>query len=292
MGSEGGCEAYAGTTHHGAGNGSDLLKVDGALPLDSAGEPPGEGSVYEERKRVLREAGEALGENFKERVREKGQARIRTANRWHMGATWLFTGCPSGVVDILMEAVCNPRGTVATRLNLSNEFGRWPIYSGLGRATNTRAQMEMLARETLDQWEKAHRPVPDICSLATISHPAARRAEMREIWIDGRDLFERTWEFLAQQLIGWKSTGWPRNKPGTPALALRYIMMGYRGLCQIRYRRPDWLPTDHPRMYEAAEKLEAAQRRVKQEFVVELCERSIPFLYGEGEDPTIPRARE
>ncbi len=110
MGSEGGCEAYAGTTHHGAGNGSDLLKVDGALPLDSAGEPPGEGSVYEERKRVLREAGEALGENFKERVREKGQARIRTANRWHMGATWLFTGCPSGVVDILMEAVCNPPG--------------------------------------------------------------------------------------------------------------------------------------------------------------------------------------
>ena len=268
----------------------DLLKVDGVLPLDSAGEPPGEGKVYEERRRVLSEAGDALEENFKERVREKGQARIRTANRWHMGATWLFTGCPSGVVDILMEAIREPGGTVATRLNLSNEFGRWPIYSGLGRAANTRAQMEMLARETLDQWEKARWPVPDICRLATISHPAARRAEMREIWIEDQDLFERTWEFLEQQLIGWKSTGWPRTMPGTPTLALRYIMMGYRGLCQIRYRRPDWLPTDHPRMYEAAEKMEAAQGRVKQKFVVELCERSIPFLYGEGEDPTIPRA--
>ena len=267
----------------------DLLGVDGALPLDSAGEPPGEGSIYEERKRVLSEAGEALEENLKKHVKQNGQAEVPIANRWHLGATWLFTRCPSGVVDILMEAILNPGGTVATRLNLSKKFSRWSIYSGLGRATNTRTQMEMLARVTLDQWEKAQRPVPDICRLATISHPAARRAEMREIWIEDRDLFERTWEFLEHQLIGWKSKGWPKKMPGTPALALRYTMMGYRGLCQIRYRRPDWLPTDHPRMYEAAEKIEAAQGRVKQKFVIELCERSIPFLYGEGEDPTIPR---
>ena len=86
----------------------------------------------------------------------------------------------------------------------------------------------------------------------------------------------------------------PRPSGKKPSLELRYVIMGYRGLCQIRYKHPEWFPYNGIGEGEAVDvykKLmqlsKSPQFKIKK-FERNLLELSAPYLIGEGRDPTMP----
>ena len=72
------------------------------------------------------------------------------------------------------------------------------------------------------------------------------------------------------------------------ALELRYVVMGYRGLCQVRYSNPGWLPIEGDNCKRIYKWMRTAATLVGRQFEQTLVERTAPYLIGEGEDPSMP----
>ena len=117
----------------------------------------------------------------------------------------------------------------------------------------------------------------------------ARRVAVRNILNEDRKRFDRVKGFLDRQLENIiERIHDPLPKNMQPSLELRYVVMGYRGLCQVRYSNPDWLPMhgdDCKRIYK---NMRTAATRVGGQFERPLVERTAPYLIGEGEDPSMP----
>ena len=93
--------------------------------------------------------------------------------------------------------------------------------------------------------------------------------------------------FLGQQLDNVLAGKHDPQCKSQPILELRYVTMGYRGLCQVRYEHQDWFPEDGDEAGEACAKLRQAST-MGNNLVQNLVDRTAPYLIGEGVDPTMP----
>ena len=149
-----------------------------------------------------------------------------------------------------------------------------------------------------ENWKNEGTNKQDIFMLATITHPMARRVEVRRVLNDNRELFIEVLEFLIKQLQNLEQ-GKLDRRMNKKNLELRYITMGFRGLCQTRYKNPNWLSIQKeesqwvrdtllklaPKRRNSNPKPTANKARFDLKTFVE---NSAPYLTGEGEDPTIP----
>lgn len=113
---------------------------------------------------------------------------------------------------------------------------------------------------------------------------------MRNVLNGNSKRFDRVKGFLDRRLENILE-GIHDHRPGgrpQPSLELRYVVMGYRGLCQVRYRNPDWLPMDSDDCRRIHRRIRTAADRVGHQFERTLVERTAPYLIGKGEDPPMP----
>ncbi len=266
---------------------------DKKFPLGSDGQPPRtlDGRDYIDAKRLLRDATRILVRDLKYCIDRQMKLKVGVANRLHMGLTWLFTGCPEEVTNILLDAIINPNGKAGTTLHIKKNFAAWSIYSGVGRTVKSEESLKIIYDSLIRRWEKNGGQGQDKFLLAAVSHPLARRFLVREILNEKEERFQSVKHFLCQQLdniIRRKHDSRPRHQP---SLELRYVTMGFRGLCQIRYKNPEWFPVDESkaiRTYDKLMQLKDSYRFRNKKFEQNLIDLSAPYLIDEGEDPTMP----
>ena len=261
------------------------------FPLGSDGRPPQEDdpNKFSAAQRLLAKATSALQGELEDSVNKAMGMKPKVANRLHMPLTWLFTGCPTKTVEVLLNALVEPGGPANATLNVNNEWSAWSIYSGIGRSIQDDDQLRVLFDVLLGMWIQAGATQQDKFLLAAVTHPMARRVSVRRVLGESRQRFDQVKLFLGQQLTNLLNGDSDPRPGGTPhpSLELRYITMGYRGLCQVRYANPDWFHHDSKEAQEAHGKLNDA-KRFGRKFENLLVERTAPYLIGEGRDPTMP----
>ena len=272
---------------------------DGRFPLGSDGLPPrtSGGQNYDDDQELLRRAIAIIVRDLEYSVENRSQfEKVGDTNRLHMGLTWLFTGCPDKVTNILLEAIINPVGNSGVTLCVNKQYAAWSIYSGVGRTAKRREILEVIYDELLGRWEEDGGGIKqDKFLLAAVSHPLARRYLVRNLFYEDQKRFERVKRFLWRHLENIVH-GIHDPRPGSkqPSLELRYVIMGYRGLCQIRYKHPEWFPHDGSGegeavdVYDTLMQLSKTSKFKNREFEQKLLELSAPYLIGEGRDPTMP----
>ncbi len=167
--------------------------------------------------------------------------------------------------------------------------GGWPS-ARLSEQLNERRDdaLRVVFDDLIGAWECGGATRQDKYLLAAVTHPLARRVSVRKILGEDKQRFDRVARFLRQQLNNLlkKVHDHRPNRP-QPSLELRYITMGYRGLCQIRYSHPDWFPYKEEDARLAHNDLREA-KKLGRPFEQDLVERTAPYLIGEGKDPTMP----
>ena len=272
---------------------------DQVFPLDSSGQPPRspleDSKTNTRRRHLLSDAtGRLLTELEKHVEVDSKPRRPRIANRLHMPLTWLFTGCPDRAVQILIDAALG-RGNAPNVLHLENEYSAWSIHQGIGRAAKSEEALAAIFDELIDLWDGKGQ---DKFLLAAVTHPLARRVAVRNVLGEKRERFVRVESFLRRQLENLLN-GASDRRPGGKAqqgLELRYITMGYRGLCQLRYQHKDWFPPPPPspdppagdHAMWAYDGLVRAAKLCRGSYEKELVGKSAPYLIGQGVDPTMP----
>ena len=262
-----------------------------SFPLGSDGLPHrvSDQEVFRARSKLLTDSTGVLLEELDQAVNDVPTLKAPVANRLHLPLTWLFTGCPERVVEILLDAVLDPQGRSGRTLQIDNDFSAWSIYSGIGRAVRSDDALRTIFDELIGAWEAAGGERQDKFLLAAVTHPLARRVNARRILGECEERFDRVKSFLWQQSQN-VLRGISDRRPGNQArrsLELRYVTMGYRGLCQMRYQHDDWFPSDGKDAREAYSQLCEAQR-FGRPFEKDLIDRTAPYLIGEGQDPTMP----
>ena len=278
----------------------DLYKItneqwkERVFPLGSDGLPPWNcGQNPNNSIKLLKAATNKLLKNLVNNVIQQNDIKKRHANRLHMGITWLFTVCPDKVVDILLDSILNPNEKAGQTLYVNDAYSAWSIYSGVGRATQSEELLRRIYDDLILIWETNGEQKQDKFLLAAVSHPLARRVAARRVLCEDRDRFERVKRFLEQQLDNLISGNFdtrPGGKP-QPSTELRYILMGFRGLCQVRYRYLHWFPVDGEdanRVHEKFMQVQQSSRFKIRPFESCLLKSTVPYLIGEGEDPTMP----
>lgn len=267
---------------------------DRVFPLGSDGAPP-KGSDPEEflaGKRLLAAATGILQQELENSVR--GTLRLRRARGWatnrlHLPLTWLFTGCPESTVEILLDALIDPSGRVGRSLLVNeNVWSAWAVYSGVGRAAQSDDALKIIFDNLVGTWVHNGGTAQDKFLLAAVTHSMARRVNVRYVLYESRERFDRVHLFLRKQLDNLLDRISDTRPRGTPnrSLELRYITMGYRGLCQVRYRK-DWFPPTGEDAKGAHDKLLKAAK-FGREFEKNLVAWSAPYLIGQGRNPTMP----
>lgn len=265
------------------------------FPLGSDGEPPRttDSQQHRDDQRLLAASTEALLADLERSIQSDERTRTRVANRLHLPLTWLFTGCPDRAVEILLNAAENPEGPAGRALHMENDFSAWSIYSGVGRAARSEDALRGIFDTLIRAWEDEGRQRQDKYLLAAVTHPMARRVAVRRVLNEGRERFERVKRFLDRQLANLlEGIHDPRPQSNArhqanPSLELRYVTMGYRGLCQVRYANPDWFDVEGEDARELFTKLRDAQS-IGRPFERDLVERTAPYLIGKGENPSMP----
>ena len=265
------------------------------FPLGSDGEPPRTMDPRQHRDslRLVAASTEALLADLDQAVRSSERLSVKVANRLHLPLTWLFTGCPDRAVEILLDAIEHPVGPAGRTLHMENEFAAWSIYSGVGRAARNEEALRTIFDTLIGAWEKGGSGRQDKYLLAAVTHPMARRVAVRRVLNESRDRFERVKHFLHRQLdnlLGGIRDPRPRSNGKSrsrPSLELRYVTMGYRGLCQVRYANLDWFDVDGDDASRASAKLRRAWS-IGGAFERDLVERTAPYLLGKGKDPSMP----
>ncbi len=124
--------------------------------------------------------------------------------------------------------------------------------------------------------------------LAAVTHPMARRVATRRVLGECEERFKRVKCFLHQHLENLLAGNHdPRPGGAAPSLELRYITMGFRGLCQIRYANPEWFDAAGKEARELFTMLRDA-REMGGDFERDLVDRTAPYLIGNGKDPSMP----
>ncbi len=265
------------------------------FPLGSDGAPPRADNPqrYRNSERLLVESTNALLSDLERNVASSRKIQAKEANRLHLPLTWLFTGCPERTIEILLDAIGDPEGPAGRVLHMENEFSAWSIYSGVGRAARSEETLRVIFDTLIGAWENRKNLPQDRFLLAAVTHPMARRVAVRRVLGESRERFDRAGRFLRRHLENLREGNHdprPRSsrRNGTnPSLELRYVTMGYRGLCQIRHVRPDWFDADGEDARDLCTMLRQA-RRIGRLFEQELVDRTAPYLIGKGEDPSMP----
>lgn len=260
------------------------------FPLGSDGEPPRDSDPRKHRnsRRLLGEATAALLRDLERSIQSGENLREKAANRLHLPLTWLFTGCPERTVEILLDTIVKPECKAGRVLHMDNDYSAWSIYSGLGRAARSEETVKTIFDTLIGEWEDEGGRRQDKFLLAAVTHPMARRVAVRRVLNESRERFDRVKRFLDQHLENiLRGTHDPRPGRKEPNLELRYVTMGYRGLCQVRYTNPDWLPVVGEDARANYERLRQA-RGIGKTFEQNLIDRTAPYLIGEGVDPSIP----
>ena len=261
------------------------------FPLGSDGEPPRSGFPNQDRvdRRLLKDANAILVSELKQLVEDGTTLKARQVNRFHLPLTWCFTGCPESVVEILLKSLRDPTGKVGQTLHMGNDFSAWSIYQGVGRSAKTEDSLRTIFDELLLEWEGGGAEQQDKFLLSSVSHPMARRVAVRHVLNECRRRFERVKKFLVRQLTNLLYGNYdlrPSNKPN-PSLELRYVTMGFRGLCQVRYVNLDWFDPKDGETIEIHNMLCQASK-LGRRFEQNLISKTAPYLLGEGIDPTMP----
>lgn len=260
------------------------------FPLGSDGRPPhpSDSTQHRDDRRLLERATEALHSELEFSIsHQRKSGKPKAVNRLHLPLTWLFTGCPEKTVEILLDAIQKPKEQKGKALLMDNEYSAWSIYSGVGRSVKSEDMLITIFDDLVGIWEHEGGKRQDKFLLAAVTHPMARRVEVRRVLNKSRERFERVKRFLDQQLENLLKGIHDKRPKIQKSLELRYITMGYRGLCQIRYSNPDWFPVDGEDTREISEKLHRASE-IGRDFERELIDLSAPYLIGEGVDPTMP----
>lgn len=269
------------------------------FPLGSDGLPPRKfgGQNYDDDQELLRRAIAILVRDLECYVENKVEIKdVGNPNRLHLGLTWLFTGCPDRVTNILLDAIINPDGNSGDTLCINKPYSAWSIYSGVGRTAKRNESLKFIYDELLVGWEEdSGGTKQDKFLLAAVSHPLARRYLVRNLFYENQKRFERVKRFLWRHLENIvHGIHDPRPRRKQPSLELRYVIMGYRGLCQIRYKHPEWFPHDGigegeaENVYDTLMQLSKSFRFRTEGIERKLLELSAPYLIGEGRDPTMP----
>lgn len=261
------------------------------FPLGSDGQPPRtlDGQGFVRRQRLLRDATGILLSDLRRTVDSRVALGVKAANRFHMPLTWLFTGCPEGAIRVLLDALLDRTGQAASTLLADKEYSLWSIYQGVGRTVRNDEDLKVVFDELIGAWEASGGSSQDKYLLSAVSHPLARRVSARRVLGESQERFDRVHRFLKQHLdnvVRGIGDPLPGGKP-QQSLELRYVTMGYRGLCQIRYGQPDWFAIDDTQVRWAHEALIRA-RTVGKEFEKRLVDLTAAYLIGEGTDPTMP----
>ena len=265
------------------------------FPLGSDGAPTRTSDPQQHRdsRRLLATSTEVLLSDLEQTIRCSGRPTVWEANRLHLPLTWLFTGCPERTVEILLDAIENPEGSAGCTLHMANEFSAWSIYSGVGRTARSEETLRTIFDTLIGAWENNGGQRQDKFLLAAVTHPMARRVAVRRVLNESRERFERVKRFLGrhlENLLEGIHDPRPRSngRNGTDSsLELRYVTMGYRGLCQVRYANRDWFDVDGEYARESSTKLLQA-RSIGRSFERNLAERTAPYLIGKGVDPSMP----
>ena len=267
------------------------------FPLGSDGRPPrtSNGREFYRAQRLLRNATRILVRDLEYCIDRHIKLEDGFANRLHMGLTWLFTGCPKEVTNILLDAIVNPGGKASKTLHMKKNHSAWSVYSGVGRTVNSAESLRIIYDTLIGRWENKGGKQQDKFLLAAVSHPLARRFLVRQILNEEQKRFQLVKRFLSQQLDNIICEKHDRRPSGKePSLELRYVIMGYRGLCQIRYKNPEWFPVDGRGECEAVGtykkliQLKDSPRFRNKDYEQKLLDLSAPYLIGNGEDPTMP----
>ncbi len=265
---------------------------DGNFPLGSDGLPPRptaySSEKYEDDQRLLKDAIAALLSDLEEGVENNQSFSAWQANRLHMPLTWLFTACPERTVKILLDAIVNPAGPAGRVLHIRNDYSAWSIYSGVGRAAHNEESLRVIFDTLIKSWENGKSPSQDKFLLATVTYPMASRVAARRVLGECKERFEWVKCFLRQHLENLLAGNHdPRPQGRRPSLELRYITMGFRGLCQIRYAKPDWFDAAGKEAGELYTMLRDA-REMGGDFEKKLVDLTAPYLIGNGKDPSMP----
>ena len=264
------------------------------FPLGSDGQPPRDcGENPDNANTLLRTATGYLLANFDSSIYSRSRLNNYHANRLHMGLTWLFTGCPDDVVQTLLTAILEPNGAVGHRLHMDKEYSEWSIYSGVGRAVQNETSLRQIYDTLIKIWEDKGAQEQDKFLLAAVSHPLARRVAARRVLCEDISRFQRVRGFLDRQLDNLINGDFDCRPGGIPrpSMELRYLLMGYRGLCQVRWRHLDWFPVDTDGTKEIYSKFMRIRNSKSIEnipFERRLLELTVPYLIGKGRDPTMP----
>jgi len=266
---------------------------DGQFPLGSDGQPPRSKTPenHEYDMKLLRHATNILVKNLGYYIQSGSVVselkEEKEINLLHLALTWLFTGCSDDVVDILLKAMMEPNGNVGRILKMNKYPSKWAIYSGFGRTVRHKEHLRLAFDHLLCEWENKSNGKLDRTILAAITHPMARRVDVRTVLNEDKNRFDRVKSFLDQQLRSYlikKKDSLPTNRP---SLELRYIVMGYRGLCQIRYKNPDWFPVEGDEIRKIYKLINKA-KKYGNKFEKGLIKKSAPFLIGKGKNPIMP----
>ena len=266
---------------------------DNMFPLGSDGELPRKAfkdpAKFQAARVLLRESTTILLHDLQVCTEKQIRLQSTEANRLHLPLTWLFVGCPERAAQILLEAILNPNGTVGRTLHMDNQYSSWSVYQGFGRSVKNKNDIRAIFDQPILDWKSHARGRQDKFLLAAISHPMARRVAVRNVLNEDKERFKRVKGFLDRQLKNILEGAHDSRPSRSPSLELRYVTMGYRGLCQIRYSRPKWFPIHSKDCKKTYDRLRRATETVRPpHFVRDLVERTAPYLIGEGEDPTMP----
>ncbi|MCY4541313.1 MAG: hypothetical protein OXB95_02795, partial [Rhodobacteraceae bacterium] len=260
------------------------------FPLGSDGRPPraDDRRQHEFDRKLLAEATARLSDDLKRFVNcdSPHQWTDMEVNRLHLPLTWLFTGCPEDVVGVLLKAMVNPEGRIGQRLRINLWPSKWSIYQGVGRAVQDEAALRTLFDLLICRWEQSQGQQLDKCLLAAVSHPMARRVVVRNLLKEDRERFERVRRFFDSHLEVLFENA--QGNQTISRLDLRYIAMGYRGLCQIRYSNPDWFPVDNCHAEMTHDRLCRVSEKVTGAFVRDLVAKTAPYIIGKGKNPAVP----
>ena len=266
---------------------------DKTFPLGSDGQPPLDcGDNYTQSQALLKAATDLLLSGLEKSIANEDELKLNVARKLHMGLTWLFTGCPERVTEILLDAVLFPDSKAGRTLHVEERYSAWAIYSGIGRTVKSDELLRLIFDDLIQRWENAGNKNQDKFLLAAVSHPLARRVNAHLILSEGKKRFDRVKNFLDQQLDNIIAGEFDTRPSGIQAyLELRYILMGYRGLCQIRYDNSDWFPVNGSEANSIFNKLIRLQKEKPfnfGKFEDRLLTKTAPYLIGEGKNPTMP----
>ena len=265
------------------------------FPLGSDGHPPRASEASDPRAfagatDLLAKATGILLNELEQSVESNATLKPRIANREHLPLTWLFTGCPEGATQILLDALLDETSAAASTLLVDNPFSLWSIYQGIGRTVRSDDHLKSVFDDLVGAWEASGASHQDIYLLSAVTHPLARRVSARRVLGENKERFDRVLCFLRKQLdnvLQRVHDNRPSGIEERPSLELRYITMGYRGICQTRYAHPDWFPVDGSEAREVHDGLKDAWRKGRK-LEKDLVNRTAPYLIGEGVDPTMP----